>query len=117
MNFIVPFFLLGYVVVAFGMLTGAFGAHGLKKRVSAEKVAAWETAAHYSVRPLFRCCHFEKNEKIDVGLKRVYTTVDIQRFGASGTFNAPTICRSSVRRPCHRRGWIHFYDVYHGARV
>lgn len=35
-----------------GMITGAFGAHGLRKRpgIVPDKIHAWETAAQYSVR-------------------------------------------------------------------
>lgn len=38
-----------------GMLTGAFGAHGLERRagITAKDLRAWETASHYAVRSLF----------------------------------------------------------------
>ena len=35
----------GFVAVA----AGAFGAHGLKTHISAERLATWETAAHYQL--------------------------------------------------------------------
>ncbi|KAJ3491045.1 hypothetical protein NLI96_g1011 [Meripilus lineatus] len=36
---------------AIGVMTGAFGAHGLRKRpgITPEKIHAWETAAHYAI--------------------------------------------------------------------
>ena len=39
------------MVAAVGIITGAFGAHGLKKRpgMDADKIHSWETAAHYAV--------------------------------------------------------------------
>ncbi|KAI5898147.1 DUF423-domain-containing protein [Schizophyllum commune H4-8] len=41
----------GAAFVATGVVTGAFGAHGLKKQpnVTPDTVHAWETAAHYAV--------------------------------------------------------------------
>lgn len=40
-------FVLGSVLGALGVALGAFGAHGLRSRVSPEMVAIWETAAKY----------------------------------------------------------------------
>jgi len=40
-------FAVGAALGALGVALGAFGAHGLKARVSAELVATWETAAKY----------------------------------------------------------------------
>lgn len=34
---------------ASGVLLGAFGAHGLRERVAAEKLASWQTAVHYQL--------------------------------------------------------------------
>lgn len=42
-------FAVGAWLGALGVALGAFGAHGLKTRVSAEMVAIWETAARYHV--------------------------------------------------------------------
>ena len=42
-------FAVGAWLGALGVALGAFGAHGLKARVSAEMVAVWETAARYHV--------------------------------------------------------------------
>lgn len=42
-------FAIGAGLGALGVALGAFGAHGLKSRVSAESVAVWETAARYHV--------------------------------------------------------------------
>lgn len=41
----------GAAIVATGVVTGAFGAHGLKKQpnITPETVHAWETAAHYAI--------------------------------------------------------------------
>ncbi|GBE77854.1 hypothetical protein BKA93DRAFT_757340 [Sparassis latifolia] len=41
----------GAILVAIGMATGAFGAHGLKKRsgITVDQVNAWATASHYAV--------------------------------------------------------------------
>lgn len=38
---------LGTAVLALGVLIGAFGAHGLKKMVEAEKLATFETGVRY----------------------------------------------------------------------
>lgn len=40
-------FALGAGFGAMGVVLGAFGAHGLKARVSAEMLAVWETGARY----------------------------------------------------------------------
>lgn len=42
-------FAIGAGLGALGVALGAFGAHGLKSRVSAESVVLWETAARYHV--------------------------------------------------------------------
>ena len=42
-------FAIGAWLGALGVALGAFGAHGLKARVSAEMVAVWETGARYHV--------------------------------------------------------------------
>lgn len=42
-------FAIGAWLGAVGVALGAFGAHGLKARVSAEMVAIWETGARYHV--------------------------------------------------------------------
>jgi uncharacterized membrane protein YgdD (TMEM256/DUF423 family) len=42
-------FAVGAWLGALGVALGAFGAHALKARVSAEMVAVWETAARYHV--------------------------------------------------------------------
>ncbi|KZP31229.1 DUF423-domain-containing protein [Athelia psychrophila] len=41
----------GAILAAVGMMTGAYGAHGLKKRegITPESVSAFQTAAHYAV--------------------------------------------------------------------
>ncbi|KAH8110658.1 hypothetical protein DFH11DRAFT_1619512 [Phellopilus nigrolimitatus] len=41
----------GVAFAAVGVIAGAFGAHGLKKRpgIDADKIHSWETAAHYSI--------------------------------------------------------------------
>lgn len=48
------------MVAAVGIITGAFGAHGLKKRpgMDADKIHSWETAAHYAVCYSFRSIPF-----------------------------------------------------------
>ncbi|KAJ3542706.1 hypothetical protein NM688_g5947 [Phlebia brevispora] len=40
----------GAILATVGVVTGAFGAHGLRKRpgVTPDNIRAWETAAHYS---------------------------------------------------------------------
>ena len=42
-------FATGAWMGALGVALGAFGAHGLKERVSADMVAVWETGARYHV--------------------------------------------------------------------
>jgi uncharacterized membrane protein YgdD (TMEM256/DUF423 family) len=42
-------FAIGAWLGALGVSLGAFGAHGLKTRVSAEMVAVWETGARYHI--------------------------------------------------------------------
>jgi uncharacterized membrane protein YgdD (TMEM256/DUF423 family) len=42
-----PFFKLAAVSGGAAVLLGAFGAHGLAKRVDAKDLKVWETAAHY----------------------------------------------------------------------
>ena len=45
-----PYWTTGCIYGATGVLMGAFGAHGLKNRVSdPAKLASWSTAAHYQV--------------------------------------------------------------------
>jgi uncharacterized membrane protein YgdD (TMEM256/DUF423 family) len=45
------FWTLGSIYGATAVAFGAFGAHGLKKKISdPSKIAAWNTAAHYQVR-------------------------------------------------------------------
>ena len=44
-----PWSLLGAIAMAVAVVLGAFGAHGLRSRVSAERLATWETAVHYHV--------------------------------------------------------------------
>ena len=45
-----PYWTTGCIYGATGVLLGAFGAHGLKNRVSdPAKLASWSTAAHYQV--------------------------------------------------------------------
>jgi len=45
------FWTLGSISGATAVAFGAFGAHGLKKKISdPSKIAAWNTAAHYQVR-------------------------------------------------------------------
>lgn len=42
-----PWTALGAASMALAVALGAFGAHGLKKRVAPERVAIWETAVRY----------------------------------------------------------------------
>lgn len=47
------FWKVGAIYGAAAVGLGAFGAHGLKKRISdPNKIASWSTAAHYQVRQL-----------------------------------------------------------------
>lgn len=47
----IMFWTLGSISGATAVAFGAFGAHGLKKKISdPSKIAAWNTAAHYQVR-------------------------------------------------------------------
>ena len=39
----------GALICALAVVAGAFGAHGLKARLSAESLALWETAARYLI--------------------------------------------------------------------
>ncbi|CAL1695345.1 unnamed protein product [Somion occarium] len=41
----------GAILAAIGIITGAFGAHGLRKRpgTTPDSIHAWETASHYAV--------------------------------------------------------------------
>ncbi|WP_323017238.1 DUF423 domain-containing protein [Castellaniella sp.] len=41
--------LCGALVLALGVATGAFGAHGLRRLVAPELLETWRTAAHYQV--------------------------------------------------------------------
>jgi uncharacterized membrane protein YgdD (TMEM256/DUF423 family) len=43
------FWLLGCAFAFLGVAAGAFGAHGLRARLSAEMLAVWETAARYQL--------------------------------------------------------------------
>ncbi len=36
--------------VTVGIITGAFGAHAIKQRVTPDKLAAWQSASQYAVR-------------------------------------------------------------------
>ncbi|KAG8987853.1 hypothetical protein FRB90_003106 [Tulasnella sp. 427] len=38
----------GALLVASGIVTGAFGAHAIRKRVAPEKLVAWNSASHYA---------------------------------------------------------------------
>jgi hypothetical protein len=50
-DLIIMFWTLGSISGATAVAFGAFGAHGLKKKISdPSKIAAWNTAAHYQVR-------------------------------------------------------------------
>ena len=49
------FWTLGCVYGASSVMLGAFGAHGLKKKIAdPQKLASWNTAAHYQVRSMVR---------------------------------------------------------------
>ncbi|KAG1881775.1 DUF423-domain-containing protein [Suillus tomentosus] len=41
----------GAILAATGMVAGAFGSHGLKRRpgITPDSLAAWQTAAHYAI--------------------------------------------------------------------
>ncbi|HEX7385789.1 MAG TPA: DUF423 domain-containing protein [Castellaniella sp.] len=41
--------LCGALAMALGVATGAFGAHGLRRMVSADLLSVWQTAAHYQL--------------------------------------------------------------------
>ncbi|MDN5843677.1 MAG: DUF423 domain-containing protein [Alcaligenaceae bacterium] len=41
--------ILGALAMATGVAAGAFGAHGLKRTLSADMLAIWQTAAHYQL--------------------------------------------------------------------
>jgi uncharacterized membrane protein YgdD (TMEM256/DUF423 family) len=43
------FWMLGCAFALLGVAAGAFGAHGLRARLSAEMLAVWETAARYQM--------------------------------------------------------------------
>jgi len=43
------FFILGSASGLLGVAAGAFGAHGLRDRLTAEMLAVWETAARYQL--------------------------------------------------------------------
>jgi uncharacterized membrane protein YgdD (TMEM256/DUF423 family) len=43
------FWLLGCAFALLGVAAGAFGAHGLRARLSTEMLAVWETAARYQL--------------------------------------------------------------------
>ncbi|KAL5533690.1 hypothetical protein ACEPAG_150 [Sanghuangporus baumii] len=40
---------LGVAFTASGIILGAFGTHGMRKRLAPERMHAWETATHYSI--------------------------------------------------------------------
>lgn len=42
-------FVVGAIAGASGVVLGAFGAHGLKARVTPDLLEVWETAAHYQI--------------------------------------------------------------------
>lgn len=47
----IPFWTVGCIYGGTSVALGAFGAHGLKKRIAdPAKIANWNTAAHYQVR-------------------------------------------------------------------
>jgi uncharacterized membrane protein YgdD (TMEM256/DUF423 family) len=43
------FLAIGSINAALGVLCGAFGAHALKTRLSADLLAAWQTGVHYQL--------------------------------------------------------------------
>jgi uncharacterized membrane protein YgdD (TMEM256/DUF423 family) len=43
------FWMMGCAFALLGVAAGAFGAHGLRARLSAEMLAVWETAARYQL--------------------------------------------------------------------
>ncbi|NIR46623.1 MAG: DUF423 domain-containing protein [Gemmatimonadetes bacterium] len=43
------FFILGAASALIGVAAGAFGAHGLRERLTAEMLAVWETAVRYQL--------------------------------------------------------------------
>lgn len=46
-----PFYTIGTLLGASSVMLGAFGAHGLKKRIAdPARIANWSTAAQYQVR-------------------------------------------------------------------
>jgi uncharacterized membrane protein YgdD (TMEM256/DUF423 family) len=47
-----PFWTIGCIYGASAVTLGAFGAHGLKKKIAdPARIANWNTAAHYQARP------------------------------------------------------------------
>lgn len=40
---------VGAITAASGLITGAFGAHIIKSRVTPDRLGAWQTASHYAM--------------------------------------------------------------------
>ena len=49
--YLLPYFDSSLGQAAAGVIAGAFGSHGLRKRegITSDKIHAWETASHYAV--------------------------------------------------------------------
>ncbi|EIN14191.1 DUF423-domain-containing protein [Punctularia strigosozonata HHB-11173 SS5] len=90
----------GALIAATGVITGAFGAHGLRRRpgVTQDNIHAWETAAHYSASP--RCGAYvgrnssPKPLQVFNGLALMLVSLH-PRF-ASHRFAGPAIAAGSV---------------------
>ena len=79
------------------MVTGAFGAHGLRKKqgITPDNIRAWETAAHYAVRkalhtPIEQSWASFRMMATDSGA--FYCATDFQWLGIDVGVDASSIC-------------------------
>jgi uncharacterized membrane protein YgdD (TMEM256/DUF423 family) len=62
----IPFWTIGCIYGASAVTFGAFGAHGLKKKIAdPARIANWNTAAHYQVLSFLYAFHFRYNLTVD----------------------------------------------------
>lgn len=92
------FWTLGSIYGATAVAFGAFGAHGLKKKISdPSKIAAWNTAAHYQVRTSLQHMFGSKPDMLQLvhsGMILLTAAVAPKNKVAAGLFAAGITCFS-----------------------
>ncbi|KAI0080261.1 hypothetical protein K474DRAFT_1637857 [Panus rudis PR-1116 ss-1] len=92
----------GAILATIGIITGAFGAHGLRKRpgITPDNIHAWETASHYASVDSPKCLTLNCLSKVFNGLALLLVSLHprfaVHRFAGPAIIAGSTLFSGSI---------------------